>query len=56
MFHISSFTRTVFISVYFFFQYLMQFFYGGGDGLAYDALAAPMVSQSRSVKLQGVYI
>ena len=23
----------------------MQFFHGGGDGLAYDTLAAPIVSQ-----------
>lgn len=46
----------VFISVYFCFQYLMRFFYGGGDGLAYDTLAAPMVSQSGSVELQGVHI
>ena len=34
----------------------MRFFYGGGDGLAYDTLAAPMVSQSRSVELQSVHI
>lgn len=34
----------------------MRFFYGGGDGLAYDTLAAPMVSQSGSVELQAVYI
>lgn len=53
----SIFTPTlVFISVYFCFQYLMRFFYGGGDGLAYDTLAAAMVSQGQSVKLQGVHI
>ena len=54
MIHFFSYTRIY--SVYFCFQYLMRFFYGGGDGLTYDTLAAPMVSQSGIVELQGVHI
>ena len=39
-------TNQFFYYSVFLFQYLMQFFYGGGDGLAYDTLAAAMVSQA----------